>query len=275
MGRVARTEAVILQTVVRCPRSRAAALWCYRMLLPLGDLRQVVRAPFAYCRFLAQWRRYGRVAESDRPRIRDWDPQLRDRTRRTGVDTHYFHTNGWGMRRVVACRPSRHMDIGSDNMLANLLAAVVPVTFVDYRALAVGMPGLVRASGDILHLPFLDASIESLSCLHVVEHVGLGRYGDALNPEGTRQACAELQRVLAPGGNLFLALPVGRPRVCFNAHRVHAPRAMIEYLDRLKLAEFSGVLDSGRYTEGADLDQFRDNDYACGMYWFSRPLRDD
>src|SRR5205807_5995192 len=66
--------------------------------------------------------------------------------------------------------------------------------------------------GDILALPFRDQSVVSLSCLHVVEHVGLGRYGDGLNPEGTQQALAELQRVLAVEGNLFLSLPVGRPR---------------------------------------------------------------
>jgi hypothetical protein len=42
----------------------------------------------------------------------------------------------------------------------------------------------------------------SLSGLHVAEHIGLGRYAAPLKPHGTRQACVDSQRVLAPAGNL-------------------------------------------------------------------------
>jgi SAM-dependent methyltransferase len=125
--------------------------------------------------------------------------------------------------------------------------------------------------GNLLALPFADASIGSLSCLHVAEHVGLGRYGDPLDPLGTRKAAAELARVLAPGGDLYVALPVGRPRVCFNAHRIHAARDVRAYFGALDLSEFAGVGDDGALVESAPLDLFDDASYACGLFRFRRP----
>jgi len=47
--------------------------------------------------------------------------------------------------------------------------------------------------------------------MNVVEHVGLGRYGEPLDPEGDIKAMRELRRVLAPGGSLLFVVPVGRP----------------------------------------------------------------
>jgi len=132
------------------------------------------------------------------------------------------------------------------------------------------MAGLLNCSGDILNLPFADQSLSSISCLHVAEHVGLGRYGDPLNPDGTRLACAELQRVLAPGGDLFFAVPVGRPRVCFNAHRIHTPEIIIDFFEGLNLVEFSGVHDDATFAERVSPGEFSNSIYACGMFWFCR-----
>ena len=75
---------------------------------------------------------------------------------------------------------------------------------------------------DICALPFADGSIQSLSCMHVVEHVGLGRYGDPLDPMEIEWQCSELQRVLAPGGDLLFVVPVGKPRIMYNAHRIYS-----------------------------------------------------
>jgi len=144
------------------------------------------------------------------------------------------------------------------------------VTFIDRRPLDVQLPGLTCQGGSILELPLADRSVPSLSCLHVAEHIGLGRYGDPLNPHGTRQACAELGRVLAPGGNLYFSLPVGRPRVCFSAHRIHAPETIMEYFAGLKLVEFSGVHDDGRYVAQVRLAEFTDSRFANGMFWFQK-----
>jgi predicted SAM-dependent methyltransferase len=203
--------------------------------------------------------------------VADSWPQLHDRTSKTPFDSHYFWMGGWAMRRILSQRPSRHVDVGSQVMFINLLSAVIPVTFIDYRPLEIQIEGLVCRSGNILDLPFEGQSIESLSCLSVAEHIGLGRYGDPLNPEGTRHACAELQRVLAPGGSLYLAVPVGLPRLCFNAHRIHTPQTIVQYFPDLELVELSGVHDDSRYVQHVSIDEFAHSRYACGMFHFRRP----
>jgi hypothetical protein len=245
---------------------RTAYNWVVQFLDPI----RVVRAPRNLVWYVQDWHRYARLPGAEPIRLIDSYPQLHDRTSATGIDTHYFYANGWAMRRIMAQQPKHHVDIGSQTMLINLLSAVLPVTFVDYRPLQAGMEGLSNCSGDILNLPFADGSIASLSCLHVAEHIGLGRYGDPLNPHGTRQACAELQRVLAPGGNLYFVVPVGRPRVCFNAHRIHALETIVEYFAGLELMWFSGVHDDGRYVERVGPNEFEESGYACGMFWFRK-----
>ena len=121
-------------------------------------------------------------------------------------------------------------------------------------------------------MPLASGSVASLSCLHVAEHIGLGRYGDPLNPQGTVHAARELSRVLAPGGNLYFAVPVGKPRLCFNGHRIHAADTICRYFSDLELVEFSGVHDDGRFVEKARLSEFSDSDYACGMFWFRKAV---
>jgi Caenorhabditis protein of unknown function, DUF268 len=119
-------------------------------------------------------------------------------------------------------------------------------------------------------MPFTINSIKSLSCLHVAEHIGLGRYGDPLDPMGTLKAAKELSRVLALEGNLYFALPVGKSKLCFNAHRVHSPETIRDYFADMELVEFSGVHDNGRFVENVPLTEFKDSNYACGLFWFKK-----
>jgi SAM-dependent methyltransferase len=245
--------------------------WLHRWLAPMVDPVAAWHAVLAYPWFLRDWRAYARSPGAEPIHPGDAYPQLHDRSPHHPYDPHYFYLNGWAMRRVAGCAPARHVDVASQAILANLLAAIVPVIFVDYRPLRVRLGGLHCVAASLLHLPFADGSIPSLSCLHVVEHVGLGRYGDPLDPDGTRAALAELARVLAPAGHLLLAAPVGRSRVCFNAHRIHTAQAIRAMLPQLELKEYSGVDDAGAYQERLDLDGLDSSEYACGLFWFRKP----
>jgi len=104
----------------------------------------------------------------------------------------------------------------------------------------------------------------------VAEHVGLGRYGDPLDPLGTKKSCKELARILAPCGDLYFSVPVGRPRLCFNAHRIHAPQQIIDYFTGLDLVEFSGIDDEGHFLRNAAMERFENMNYACGLFHFTR-----
>ncbi len=161
------------------------------------------------------------------------------------------------------------MDVGSRVDLVGFLTAITRVTFVDVRPLEVELDRLEPVAGTLLGLPFHDRSLDSISCLHVAEHVGLGRYGDPLDPRGTEKSAAELQRVLAPAGELLFSVPVGRPRVCFNAHRIYRPGQVIAMFPKLSLAEFAAVDDNGAFGP-RDPEELDDAVYACGLFRFTR-----
>lgn len=109
--------------------------------------------------------------------------------------------------------------------------------------------------------------------MHVVEHIGLGRYGDPLDPMGDLKAMKELQRVLRQNGDLLFVVPIGEARIQFNAHRIYNYRQIVETFDQLQLKSFSlipddadkhGMIDNA--TESAANTQ----KLGCGCFWFKK-----
>jgi len=235
-------------------------------VLPFIDPRQVAAVRWLP-RYLYEWRRFCRISDSP-ARLADLWPCLGDRVRHTPFDPHYFHQAAWLARLLAQSRPAIHIDIGSSVTAIGVLSAHVPLIFVDYRPLQVRLAGLASVAGDITRLPFPDKSVVSLSSLHVIEHIGLGRYGDAIEPGGAIMGLRELQRVLADGGSLYLSTPVGRERVCFNAHRVFAPETIVGALPRLRLRRFCYVGDDRNFYADAPLAEAAGQDYGCGLFEF-------
>lgn len=218
-------------------------------------------------RYVKHWHQY--QAKSDKQlRLKDSHPCLSDWLPSTPYDPHYFFQGAWLARRLAAIKPAQHVDIGSSVLTLSVLSAHVPTVFVDYRPLNVDISNLQCVAGNIVSLPFATASLQSLSCMHVLEHIGLGRYGDPIDPEGSRKAAAELARVLSPGGRLYLTVPVGRSRVCFNAHRVFAPQAISRLFPGLRLSGFSWVNDAGHLHASGQPEDAAASEYGCGLYEF-------
>lgn len=233
----------------------------------LLDWRRIVSLRYLP-RFLAQWLAFRRSAGSWTVQAVDTYPCLADRLPSTPFDPHYFYQGNWLARRLADAEPPWHVDIGSSVLTVGVLSAHVPTIFVDYRPLLVRQSGLTCIAADISRLPFADRSVQSLSCLHVIEHIGLGRYGDPLDPDGARNAAEELQRVIGPGGTLYLSTPIGRERVCFNAHRVFAPATILSWFSRLQLSSFSYVSDDGSLRENVSPMLVPQLDYGCGFFEF-------
>ena len=191
-----------------------------------------------------------------------------------GFDRHYVYHPAWAARVLAELQPERHVDISSLLTFGVVASAFLPIEYYEYRPVAVELDSYAAGRADLTRLPFADESVASLSCMHVVEHVGLGRYGDELDPDADLQAMRELRRVLAPGGSLLFVVPVGRPRVQFNAHRIYAHEDVLDAFAGLELVEFALIPDDasqGGLIRHADPALVPKQAYACGCFWFQAP----
>lgn len=199
-------------------------------------------------------------------RWRDVQPCLIDRTATTPVEPTYFLQDAWFARKIAEQRPAGHVDVGSSARSMALIAQFVPVTFVDIRPVEIELAGFTFLRGSVLALPFADGSVSSLSSLCVIEHIGLGRYGDPFDARGSEQAAAELSRVLAPGGHLYVSVPVDLEcRIYFNAHRAFTRDYLLSLFPRLILLE-------ERYIYGRELvpDYAPARGFGTGLYRLSK-----
>ncbi len=147
-------------------------------------------------------------------------PCLTDKTENTPLDPIYFYQNAWAAGKIFEAKPARHFDIGSQVGFVGIVSQFVPTTMVDIRPIDVELPGLTFLKGDILELPIKDNELESVSSICVVEHIGLGRYGDNVDAFGSEKAITELIRITKPGGKIIISVPIDDgDKIYFNAHR--------------------------------------------------------
>jgi len=204
----------------------------------------------------------------------EWEarmPCYGDDTPNTDFDRHYVYHPAWAARIVREIAPDKHVDISSTLYFCSMLSAFIPVDFYDYRPAKLELTGLRSKPGDLMALPFADNSLPSLSCMHTVEHIGLGRYGDPLDPDGDLKAIAELKRVVKPGGSLLFVTPTGRPRIVYNAHRIYSYDQVLEAFIGFDLREFALVPDKdedGGLIRNATPAMANVQSYGCGCYWF-------
>jgi hypothetical protein len=111
----------------------------------------------------------------------------------------------------------------------------------------------------------------SLSCLHALEHFGLGRYGDPVSYEGHLTGLANLTLMLQTGGRLYLSVPIGPQRIEFNAHRVFSASYLFGLVARdYRVDAFSFVDDQGDLHEDvallqSDVENNFGCNYGCGI----------
>lgn len=224
-----------------------------------------------YVKFIRDWRAYRKMESAEPIKLKDSYPCLFDNTENFSPGNHYFYQDIWAFTKIYNSRAPLHIDVGSKAEFIGFVTAVANVEFVDIRPLdAPYLKNFKSIAGSVLEMPYEDSSIQSLSCLHVAEHIGLGRYGDPLDPLGTKKAAAELTRCLARGGNLYFSLPIGNNRLCFNAHRIHSGSRILEYFSGLTLLEFCIYDDKKRFIENTDPKIAENAKFACGMFWFTK-----
>lgn len=200
-------------------------------------------------------------------RARDIAPCLTDRTATTPVEPTYFLQDSWCARKLAERRPAHHVDVGSSAKSMAIIAQFVPVTFVDIRPVEIELARFSFVAGSVLALPFGDGSVASLSSLCVIEHIGLGRYGDEVDVRGSEKAASELCRVLASGGDLYVTVPVDREcRIYFNAHRAFTRDYLLSLFPGLTLVEERYIYERAIFPRYEP-----ERGFGTGLYYFRRP----
>jgi hypothetical protein len=200
----------------------------------------------------------------------DLFPCLNDDKNFTPFDSHYIYHPAWATRIIKTINPEEHVDISSTLHFCTMLSAFFKTRFYDYRPAKVTLSNLTSEKIDLTSMFLKSNSVQSISCMHTIEHIGLGRYGDPIDPTGDIKAINELKRVVDFGGNLLLVVPVGQPKIQFNAHRVYSYEMILNLMDGFELKEFSMVDDQNIFIENASFELVANQKYGCGCFWFTK-----
>jgi len=198
---------------------------------------------------------------------------LSDNTEITPVEPHYTYHPAWAARVLAQIMPAKHIDISSTTNFGTIVSAFIPIEFYDYRPANIHLSNYISGKADLTNLPFESNSIESLSCMHTVEHIGLGRYGGPIDINGDIKAMKELERVVAVNGNLLFVVPIGTPRIEFNAHRIYDYETIIKAFSGLVLKEFSLIPDDFEnigYIANPSIELINEQNWGCGCFWFTK-----
>jgi SAM-dependent methyltransferase len=228
-------------------------------------------------RFLKEYRQIRRQAEgSDQefPFAKPY-PCLMERDQDSGLlAEHYFHQDLYVARKVFANNPVRHVDIGSrvDGFVGHV-ASFREIEVLDVREQPPAIPGIRFTRADLTAPDFpLTDYCDSLSCLHALEHFGLGRYGDPVDYHGHLVGWENMARMLKKGGKFYFSVPIGPQRIEFNAHRVFSLAYLLGLMEnRYTVESFAYINDTQEFITGATIDAAAIGDncgcrYGCGIF---------
>lgn len=245
-------------------------LWRLTAPLRVYALKYPLKIWAAYIHFFKEWKQFKKAGGQTSFRYISPFLNMGQSDGQSGGG-QYFYQDIWALKKLSVLKPNMLYDIGSRfDGFTGQATAICPVTSIDIRPPSFTLPGLFFLKGDILKLPFESNTIAVLSCLHTIEHIGLGRYGDTINPNGFDDALYEIERVIAPGGCLILSMPVGKERVEFNAQRIMDPATCIVKLKHMQLIEFSVVNDKNEFVENEQPGKYSNAKYSCGLYLFKK-----
>lgn len=254
-------------------RQRAGAVQSYLIDQTGLDFSKALTALVLVPRYLVEYMNFkGRSLVPTK-----MNPRLHDRSQAGGVARgEYFWQDLHVARKIFKNNPKTHIDIGSrfDGFVTHL-ASFREVDVVDIRSISSNVPGVSFRQMDMMQESIgQEGRYDSASCLHALEHFGLGRYGDPIDPLGYVKGLNNITKLIKGGGILYLSVPIGRERVEFNANRVFCPEKLIDVAKRfgLRLSEFSWILPDDTFTHSenmlSDINRLSQFSYALGIFTF-------
>lgn len=234
-----------------------------RSILRESGLRKakLLTAIRAWPGYLAD-RRMFRTALGDAVGVFPWGKELPILTEKTEPSGGF---GAYPLQDLIVARwlredaPTRHFDVGSriDGFVCNV-ATFREIEVIDIRPAPGEIPGVVFHRCDVMGEcpPEWEGSIPSLSCLHTIEHFGLGRYGDPIDPIGHEKGLTRLKGMVLPGGMLYLSTPIGPQRIEFNAHRVFAAATVLGWFgEGWGIERFTVIRDDATIWNDPPLDE--------------------
>jgi len=219
-----------------------------------------------------EFKRLGGIINNKFPILTDYDDQA-------GLASGaYFHQDLLVAQFIFEKSPTRHIDIGSriDGFIAHV-ASYRQIDVMDVRDLKnTGHRNISFLKTDLMNKDNIQNNItDSISCLHAIEHFGLGRYGDPIDPKGYIKGFNNIIRMLKPNGNLYISFPIGKEnQVYFNAHRIFHPKDIFSWSEdkeSLKLERFDYVDDDGLLHQNINIENTIINiENGCGIYSFKK-----
>ena len=247
----------------------------YYLLLKIGFDPRCIFYPRHYSKYRTQYKEFqklGGVITHNYAIFSDWEEQA-------GIaGGHYFHQDLLVASFINKNNPIRHIDIGSriDGFIAHV-ASFRQIDVMDVRDLkSTGHSNISFIKADLMNKDSAQNNItDSISCLHAIEHFGLGRYGDPLDPKGHIKGFNNIIRMLKQDGTLFISFPIGKGNeVHFNAHRIFHPKDIFSWAenkDSLKLERFDYVDDAGELHQNVNIENTNLNVVeGCGIYTFRK-----
>jgi Caenorhabditis protein of unknown function, DUF268 len=216
-------------------------------------------------------------------------PCLHDRYEEGGeTKSEYFWQDLLVARAIHAAKPVKHVDIGSrvDGFVAHV-ASFQEIEVFDVRQISTVVPGVVFRQADLMNPASLPINrrgkgyCDSLSCLHAIEHFGLGRYGDPINPQGYQRGIANMAQLLQPGGTFYLSTPIGQERVEFNANWVFNPHSITRCAEAagMTLQKLTIITPEQGVQESAyddlTLAKLALQPYQLGLFIFTKTIEDE
>lgn len=199
-----------------------------------------------------------------------------DKEQNAGTVGSYFWQDLWAAKLIKANKPIKHFDIGSriDGFISHILLLDIPVVQIDVRPLPYVIDGLSFICADATTLDNIgDESLESISALCSLEHFGLGRYGDPVDPEACFKCFEAICKKTKSGGNIYLSVPIGTEHLEFNAERVFYASTIVSAFRECDLMEYSCIKDD-QIESNVDLHAY-DGDLNLGgarfgLFWFKK-----
>lgn len=129
------------------------------------------------------------------------------------------------------------LDLGPMNFNLSLHAAIK-----GYHVVAIGLehletnPKIEYVRQDVLTVDW-DRKFDYILNVSTTEHIGLGRYGDVLNPSGDLETMVHLRGWMGPDSKQILTVPVGQDAVVGHWHRVYGEKQLPRLLDGYEVFE--------------------------------------